>query len=82
MYYRALQNSTNDMYPGTMLLFHPIYDEASYQLRDKGLRDACCGVAGSCQDLEFFTRRPILVNESYSPPAVGMLLLCSVENDI
>lgn len=64
----------NDMYPGTMLLFHPIYHRDSYDLRDKGLREACCGVSGSCQDMDFFDRRPIL-NESYSPPVLGMLLL-------
>ena len=58
------------MYPGTMLLFHPIYNEAAYRLRDKDLRDACCGVVGSCQT--FFDRRPIISSENYSSPVVGM----------
>lgn len=72
--YRALQNSTNDVYPGTMLLFHPTYNKASYQRRDRDLRRACCGMDGFCRYLDFFTRRPILVNEGYSPPVVGMIL--------
>ena len=75
---RALQTSANDMHPGTMLLYHPIYDSPGYQLRDKDLRDACCGVDGFCQDVDFFSRRPIINCDNYSPPSSCMLinLLC------
>lgn len=72
---RSLQTLSTDTHPGTMLLYHPLYDEAAYRLRDEELRNVCCGMASFCQN--FFDRRPIMSSENYDPPAICTLfVLC------
>ena len=75
--YRALHTSSSEGFAGTMLRYHPIFNQPQYQVFDESLRSACCEIGFDDQYYcgLYFAERPINECNDYRPPTQGIQLL-------
>ena len=58
---------------GTLLLYHPVFEQRRYIITDRDFREACCGTGeveslSLCQN--YIDRRPINDCSGYQAPAI------------
>ena len=60
--------SSEDGYPGTLLLHHPVYDSNSYEAHDRSFRSECCEIGSMEHCSIFLSQRPINTCVGYQLP--------------